>query len=111
MRHGKYDDENLSTTIQPRMRSGEDWREKRECWGMDPDIFFPEDAEDEIEREARTIQAKSTCARCLVSAMCLDAALRNGDSVGIFGGLDHEERKPLEKGYASRPQMERVHTA
>lgn len=111
MRHGKYDHENLSESAQPRLSTGDDWRERRECRDSDPEIFFPEDADDDLERRARTIQAKSVCARCDVREMCLDFALRNGDDAGIFGGLDADERQPLVPGYDKRPQLEKVRIA
>lgn len=95
MRHGKYDHENLSEDIQPRMSDGNDWRLQSACLESDPDIFFPEDADNEADRVQREMAARKTCASCDVRMMCLDFALRNGDESGIFAGLDAEERRLL----------------
>lgn len=99
MRHGKFDHENLSEDIQPKMDGGEDWRSESACKTSDPDIFFPEDIVSDEQRQEVTAQAKAKCGGCNVRLMCLDFALRNDERTGIFGGLDSEERKSLVADY------------
>lgn len=99
MRHGKFDHENLSEDVQPKMAGGGDWRAQSACLDSNPDLFFPEDFDSEKQRAEVAAAAKAKCAGCSVRLMCLDFALRNGDETGIFGGLDAEERKPLVETY------------
>jgi WhiB family redox-sensing transcriptional regulator len=106
MRHGKYDHENLSEVIQPRLSSGDDWRSESACLTADPDIFFP----DETTKES-VAEAKSFCGQCKVQMVCLDFALRNGEKTGVFGGLDENERKPLARGYSKREPIREVKIA
>jgi len=72
----------------------EDWCVNAACRGPQRDVFFPpsvvERKEDRIERE---VQAKKICAGCCVRSECLDLALRNHESHGIWGGLNEVERR------------------
>jgi WhiB family redox-sensing transcriptional regulator len=76
----------------------ESWRERAECRGVGLDVFFaPEDprAEGVQERRRREAYAKRICARCPVSAQCLDWALENREMRGIWGGRTELERKAM----------------
>ena len=57
------------------------------CTAADPDLFFPEDGDTFGERRAKAI-----CAACPVRAACLAAAIERGEPVGVFGGLNEQER-------------------
>jgi WhiB family redox-sensing transcriptional regulator len=67
----------------------EPWTEDAICPQIDTDLFFP-------EKGGSTREAKSICARCPVTAECLEFALRNGERFGIWGGLSERERRRLE---------------
>lgn len=100
-----------TTTISPaRHRSLGDhtWQDQAVCQSseynpVDPEIFFPDPDETD-----KITAAKSLCGQCPVRRTCLDAALENGDTDGIRGGLTEEERKPLHAKLAHRLDYSRV---
>jgi WhiB family redox-sensing transcriptional regulator len=64
------------------------WRQRAACRGADPDIFYPvsdEEAED----------AKAICALCPVQRACLEWALNNRESDGVWGGATERERRRI----------------
>lgn len=67
-----------------------EWARRGSCRGMEPAIFFPTDEDDHAT-------ARAVCARCPVRQSCLDAALRNKERHGIWGGLNTAERDSLGK--------------
>jgi WhiB family redox-sensing transcriptional regulator len=72
-----------------------DWRDNAACLTADPELFFPVGntgpAVDQIE------MAKSVCARCTVSEMCLQYALETNQDSGVWGGLSEDERRALKR--------------
>ncbi|MFF0092780.1 WhiB family transcriptional regulator [Streptomyces canus] len=70
-------------------------------WGDDaacqkspnPDLWFAEG--DDEEAVADRQEAKQVCGRCPSRSLCLHAALERGETTGVWGGLDHEERAQL----------------
>ena len=70
-----------------------DWRDKAACLTVDPELFFPVGntgpAVDQIEK------AKSVCARCTVTEICLQYALETGQDSGVWGGLSEDELRLL----------------
>jgi len=71
----------------------DDWRQDAACRDEDPELFFPIS---EVGPGARqTARAKAVCAQCPVRAQCLEYALDNGLSHGIFGGTTDTERRNL----------------
>ena len=71
----------------------DDWRQDAACRDEDPELFFPIS---EVGPGARqTAQAKAVCARCPVRTQCLEYALDNGLSHGIFGGMTESDRRTL----------------
>ena len=75
-----------------------EWAAAAACRGAQREAFFPpnsiERREDRLEREAI---AKRICAGCAVLEQCLALAVRNHESHGIWGGLNEEERKVLDR--------------
>lgn len=71
------------------------WRLKAACLDADPDIFFPE-----MGRTYDTVLAKRICDRCEVTKECLDYALANNFTDGVWGGKTCNEREPFERGRA-----------
>lgn len=68
------------------------WVERAACRDADPETFFPPSGGTDDEREAA---AKRLCAGCPVVEDCLREALFNGESTGIWGGLNVRERRDL----------------
>lgn len=52
---------------------------------MDPDVFFPSDS-------AGVTRAKLHCNRCPVRDTCLEHALANNETIGVWGGASERER-------------------
>jgi len=65
------------------------WRQQARCLGADPDIFYPEDDEDE------GLEAKAVCAMCPVAAECLEHAIAVREKFGVWGGLTTKERRRI----------------
>ncbi|MGW1374717.1 WhiB family transcriptional regulator [Streptomyces sp. NPDC002446] len=92
----------------PRTLGDLTWHDEAACRStgpheVDPDVFFPEP--DEIDRIRA---AKALCAQCPVRNTCLDAALENGDTIGIRGGMTEEERASLHRNFQKRLNYARV---
>lgn len=64
------------------------WRDRGACRGMNPDMFFPERGDDARD-------AKAVCARCPVTADCLEWALTAPEKDGIWGGTSGKDRKKM----------------
>jgi len=65
------------------------WRLRGACRGLDPDVFYPaSEAED-------AAPAKAVCNTCAVQQQCLDFALANRESEGIWGGATEKERRRI----------------
>jgi WhiB family redox-sensing transcriptional regulator len=65
------------------------WRQQAACRGTDLDVFFP-------ERGETAAPARLVCAACPVCQPCLEYALSNRITHGIWGGLTERERRPLQ---------------
>ncbi|MET9504831.1 WhiB family transcriptional regulator [Streptomyces sp. NPDC006622] len=70
-----------------------EWLRSAACVGEDPELFFPVGTSGPALRE--TAGAKQVCARCPVTADCLDYALAGGPMSGVWGGTDEAERADL----------------
>jgi WhiB family redox-sensing transcriptional regulator len=64
------------------------WRQRAECRGADPDIFYPVSAEEAEE-------ARSICSGCAVMEACLEWALVNRERDGVWGGATERERRRM----------------
>lgn len=71
-----------------------DWRARAACAGTpDPEMFFPVNEAGGNPVDARLIDAaKAVCNGCPVVAECLEWALDNRCTHGVWGGLTGEER-------------------
>ena len=63
-----------------------DWRNLAACRGLNPDLFFAERGDTLTVRNARAV-----CATCPVAAECLEYAIANDETVGMWGGLCGDE--------------------
>lgn len=64
------------------------WRSLGACRGLDPDIFFPETADEED-------LALGICAGCAVRVACLEHALARREKVGVWGGTTDKDRRRI----------------
>ena len=76
-----------------------DWHARAVCHpdnGHDPDIWFPltppghPGASDRPARRVVVAPAVALCNTCPVKRQCLDAARANGETSGVWGGVDFE---------------------
>jgi WhiB family redox-sensing transcriptional regulator len=76
--------------------SGSAWWTDALCGIEQSEGFFPDERgrHSEVPR-ATEAAAKAICERCPVREPCLQAALRNREPVGIWGGLTTSERQRL----------------
>jgi len=73
------------------------------CRGTDLDLFFP-------ERGEAAGPARRICARCPVRQPCLEYALSNPITHGIWGGLTDRERRPLQSRWVQDSRRDRDRT-
>ncbi|ORA38088.1 WhiB family transcriptional regulator [Mycobacterium aquaticum] len=69
------------------------WRARAGCRDEDPELFFPNEADD-----ATRARAKAICATCPVAFQCLADANARRERHGIWGGFERTD-----KGRAQRP--------
>lgn len=65
---------------------GEEWRSLALCWGLDPEVFY------DLEKEE---QAQRVCALCSVRTACLEYALSHNEDKGVWGGATEKQRGTL----------------
>lgn len=68
-----------------------DWRGRALCRDGDPELFFPVGTTGPALEQAE--RARAVCRRCPLIDQCLRWALSTGQSCGIWGGLDADERR------------------
>jgi WhiB family redox-sensing transcriptional regulator len=76
------------------------WRELAACRGANLEVFFPSRGE-----SAGT--ARQVCAACPVRQPCLDYAITNRITHGIWGGLTERERRALQSRWVRASRRER----
>jgi WhiB family transcriptional regulator, redox-sensing transcriptional regulator len=73
-----------------------EWSDAAACRGVENTLFFaPDVLETKEARLRRERQAKLLCADCPVRDECLECALSQRESYGIWGGLTELERRAL----------------
>lgn len=79
------------------------WRELAACRGTGLEVFFP-------GRGESAGPGRQVCAACPVRQPCLDYAITNRISHGIWGGLTERERRALQSRWlrASRRDRDRA---
>lgn len=68
------------------------WQNRALCRGEDVNLFFNVDGERGLEKVHREAKARQICNACPVTTECVDFATRTFQ-VGIWGGVDEEQRK------------------
>ena len=76
------------------------WRELAACRGTDLEVFFP-------GRGKSAGPARQICAACPVRQPCLDCAITNRITHGIWGGLSERERRALRSRRVRASQRDR----
>jgi WhiB family redox-sensing transcriptional regulator len=76
------------------------WRLRAACHGTDLDLFYP-------ERGESAGPARQVCAQCPVRQPCLEYALSNRITYGIWGGLTERERRPLQSEWVKAARRDR----
>ena len=76
------------------------WRELAACRGTDLGLFFP-------ERGESAGPARQVCAACPVRQPCLDYAITNRITDGIWGGLTERERRALRSRWLRTTRRDR----
>lgn len=66
-----------------------EWMDGAPCTQADPEAWFPESGAD------TTRHAMRVCAGCPVRSECLEYALENDLTVGIWGGTSAAERRRI----------------
>ena len=64
------------------------------CEG-NPDAFFLEEEYQDANMAYKIQTAKKLCAECPIQMLCLDYALENLETYGIWGGLTKSEREKI----------------
>ena len=64
------------------------WRAMAACKGIDSDIFFSNFTKD-------ADAARAICAKCPVKPDCLEYAIANKETEGIWGGTSEIQRKNI----------------
>ncbi len=80
------------------MAVDEGWRSLAECIDTHPSLFFPEVG-------GSTREPKEVCRGCLVRRECLEYALENHITVGIWGGTGERERRRILRQRALAHQL------
>lgn len=73
----------------------EPWTRDAACATTDPDLFFPAPGDAEAAAKAKTI-----CRTCDSRDACLEYALRNNETDGIYGGESPTQRARMRRGAA-----------
>ena len=85
----------MTTPIYQAPAGGEDdpnaWFRHARCVDVDTEVFFPGQGES-------TEPARAICRQCPVQQECLDYALAERITHGIFGGTSERERRRLRSG-------------
>lgn len=80
----------------------EPWVSDAACGGIsdptgDPERFFPlGESRRHVTYYDAAAKARAVCARCPVTAECLDYALANDQRHGVWGGYDEHERAKIQ---------------
>lgn len=68
------------------------WQTAALCAQIEPELWFP-------EKGHGAHSAKAVCMRCPVRRPCLEEALRDSQTIGVFGGLTERERRKYRRNH------------
>ncbi len=78
------------------------WMDKARCKGIDPDLFHPDENDEDQVKVAKKEKAKAICAECPVRLDCLEFAINKPEKDGIWGGATKDERDKLKRKSVKR---------
>lgn len=70
----------------------DNWRDQAVCNGMDTNMFFT-DSGDNVQDQSRIKLAADACGRCTVVDQCLNFAVKNSITKGIYGGRTYSRAR------------------
>lgn len=73
----------------------QDWRSQGACRGHSPSEFIPDDTGDRYLTEDAHWRALNICARCPVTGPCLEYALEQGETFGVWGNTTPRQRSRI----------------
>lgn len=79
----------MDTLIVPSTMPSTGWMKRAQCVGESPAVFFPSDG-------VGVLRAQKICATCPVIEDCLEYALANHISHGVWGGASERQRRRLQ---------------
>ena len=68
------------------------WMAQGACVGAPSELFFPNDTEHEVIR-----QAKALCQTCPVLKTCADHAFTHREDYGVWGGMSERDRRRIRR--------------
>jgi WhiB family redox-sensing transcriptional regulator len=77
-----------------------EWRTAGSCLAADPELFFP--ITSAAMAPEQVAEALRICGRCQVREQCLEFAMDNSETHGIWGGTTPEERTRDRRRRAAR---------
>lgn len=76
------------------------WFDKARCKGLETKIFFPSSKDPEMDKKIKS--AQKVCSSCPVKRQCLEHAIVNEESHGIWGGLTERRISRLRNEIGSK---------
>lgn len=73
-----------------------DWRRYAACRGKDTSLFFPDGSQNSV-----ALEAKAICAECPARRTCLEEALSDPTTSGIWAGTTERERRRIRRRRAA----------
>lgn len=78
------------------MKPSDDWRKRAACIEADPGLFYPDTPVGVNHRQAYAA-AREVCGTCPVKLDCLEYAMHERETEGMWGGLTPLEREKVAK--------------
>lgn len=83
----------MSDTAEPQIMweaPDRNWRESAACRGCNPELFH-------LTGKHNVNTAKAVCATCPVADTCLQWAIENNETMGVWGGCSEKERRIIRR--------------
>ncbi len=71
------------------------WQKDAACKGLSAAVFYHPEGERGADRINRDNAAKEVCFRCIARTACLEYALENRETYGVWGGTTEGEREEM----------------
>lgn len=75
------------------------WQSRAACLASSPSLFFADSSGEGSD------QAIAVCADCPVRAECLQYALDNNETLGVWGGTTPRQRTRMRRGRTTSPKV------